>query len=435
MIPTETRQNATNLWHAVPPSPNRGPTVEEPNLPRRVSSDMHVVANPSMSLPASQLGEAPESADLPRVMGRYVLLERIGRGGLSEVFFAVRRADVLQKRVAIKRVRSDLSETAAAARVLQTESALAARLRDHPNLVRIFERGTDDDGRDFLVMEYVEGLDLRSLLVRLSRAGIGLPADHALLIVDRVLKGLEHLHRLRDDNGYRLGFIHRDISPSNILLSFDGDVKLCDYGIATATLSADGNLIRDASPVAGKAAYMSPEHAKGEPIDARADLFSVAAVMWQLFAGRRMIRGTPEEMLVRAREGHVPSMPAGRSVPKAELLEEILRRGLARERHQRFLTATDFRQAVDSYAKAAGLKPDRARFGAFLSSHFAADVVDVRRELERLVEPLVRWAPSDHSAIRPIALARPRRRLWPFAVGILAGCLLAASIGIAFWPF
>jgi len=192
--------------------------------------------------------------------------------------------------------------------------------------------------------------------------------------------------------------VHRDVSPSNVLISFEGEVKLCDFGIARAmaVATADGPAASDAtaaldarhegatsaSKIAGKSAYMAPEHARGENIDARADVFAAGILLWELCAGRRMYRGTEAEMLAQARVGAVPPLPE-RGLPEAALLQAVIARALAPDVAARFATASDFQKALDDYAGKARLVASPLRFGTFLTENFSADLVARRRSRER----------------------------------------------------
>jgi serine/threonine-protein kinase len=318
------------------------------------------------------------------VFGRYVLFDRIGRGGMADIFLA--RADTSlggSRLCVLKQILPELGRDVQFERMLVEEAKLAARLT-HANVVQVFDLGREGD-RLFIGMEYVEGFDLNQLLRALSQAKVALPGEFALFVVREVLRGLDYAHRTKDGEGRLLGLVHRDVSPSNVLISFEGEVKLCDFGIARALSAHD-----DASPafamaatrVVGKSAYMAPEHARGEPIDARADVFAAAIVLWELCAGRRLYKGTEDEMLALAKQAKVPPLPE-RGLPEQAKLQAVLDRALARYRDERYQSAQEFLRGLEDYAIGAKLMASQLRFGAFLTEHFGKQIVELRRERER----------------------------------------------------
>jgi eukaryotic-like serine/threonine-protein kinase len=333
------------------------------------------------------------TGNLPRVFGRYVLFDRIGRGGMADIFLA--RADTAlggSRLCVVKQILPELGHDPQFERLLVEEAKLAARLT-HGNVVQVFDLGREDD-RLFIVMEYVEGYDLNQLLRAVSRARLGLPAEFALLIVRETLRALDYAHRLKDATGHVIGLVHRDVSPSNVLISFEGEVKLCDFGIARAFAAhADSeatgapNEIPAQARIEGKSAYMSPEHARGQEIDARADVFAAGIVLWELCAGRRLYRGTEAEMLTQARKGIVPELPE-RGLPEREKLQAVLDRALSINPEGRFASAQEFLTALEDYAVEAKLMASQLRFGAFLSEHFGSDMIELRRQRELSVREL-----------------------------------------------
>ncbi|MBZ0116485.1 MAG: serine/threonine protein kinase, partial [Sandaracinaceae bacterium] len=333
---------------------------------------------------------------LPRRFGRYVLFDRIGSGGMADIYLARAQTELgVARRVVIKDILPELSGDAHFADMLIAEAKLVAGLR-HANIAQVTDLGREA-GRLFIAMEYVEGLDLNVLLRTLSKRKIPLPPELAFFIVREVLVALDFAHRAKGADGAPLGIVHRDVSPSNVLISFEGEVKLCDFGIAKATSAQAGRASRPSGPdesgersrIAGKAAYMSPEHARGEAIDARADVFAAGIVLWELCAGRRLYRGSEDEMLAQARAGKVPPLP-DRGLPKQADLQAILDLALAPDPNERWPAAAVFARELDAYAVANKLFASQLRFGAFLSEHFELDVIAERRERERAAEALER---------------------------------------------
>jgi serine/threonine-protein kinase len=238
---------------------------------------------------------------------------------------------------------------------------------------------------------------------------VALPADFALLIVRETLSAIGYAHRAVDANGEPLGVVHRDVSPSNVLISFEGEVKLCDFGIARAVgrevderpsgisledmeaATEDSSRIQRAR-VAGKSAYMAPEHARGDEIDARADVFAAGILLWELCAGRRLYKGSEAEMLEMARSGAVKPLPE-RGLPDHARLQAILDRALAVDPSARYFRAEDMLKDVDAYALANGLMASPLKFGGFLMQHFGEDIVRVRRERESVAHAKVQSQP------------------------------------------
>ena len=323
-----------------------------------------------------------EGFTLPRRFGGYVLFDRIGQGGMAEIYLARGRTQMGVERLAVvKVVLPRFAQDARFEAMLVTEAKLAARL-SHANVVQTFDLGREE-GQLFIAMQYVEGFDLKRLLKELARKQMGLPAEYGFFIVMEALRALDYAHRRRDDQGKPLGLVHRDVSPSNILVSLEGEVKLCDFGIARAVLDV-GDLPIDA--LEGKAAYMAPEHARGEMVDGRADVFAASIILWEMMSGRRMYKAHDgKDVYEVAREGIVPPLP-DRGLPDYPRLSGIVGKGLATDREQRYATAGAMLRDLEDYAVAAKLMASPMKFAAFLQEHFEADMVETRRARERAAE-------------------------------------------------
>ncbi len=353
---------------------------------------------------------------MPRVFGRYVLFDRIGRGGMANIFLA--RADTSlggSRLCVVKQILTELGKDSNFERALIAEAKLAARLT-HANVVQVFDLGREGD-RLFIGMEYVEGFDLNQLLRALSKSHLALPAEFALFVIREVLRALDYAHRVKDDEGRLLGLVHRDVSPSNVLISFEGEVKLCDFGIARAMSAQDEEAEITVPRVIGKSAYMAPEHARGEPIDARADVFAAGILLWELCAGRRLYRGSEQEMLAQAKQADVPPLPM-RGLPEHDKLQAVLLRALARYRDDRFQSAAEFLRALEDYAVQARLMASQLRFGSFLTSNFAQEIVELRRARELAarayqseVPPQAPEGAGEEGEAMPAA-ARDKGRVW-----------------------
>lgn len=289
----------------------------------------------------------------PTPFGNYTLLRRIGQGGMSEVFLAKpndpRR---YHERYALKRLLPDLARAPNFVQLFDQERALAARL-DHPNVVRVVDGGLVE-GRCFMVTEYVEGLDAWKVTRRLARQIETLPLDQVLWIVTEALSGLAYLHGLRDERGEPLGIVHRDVSPSNILISRRGEVKVGDFGIALIS-SAEVEQQRR-QRLRGKIRYLSPEQIRNQPLDARSDLFAVGVLLAELIIGRTPFRGqTDIALLLNIRDVRLHLAEDLDERTPAEL-RQILMQALARDPRDRAPDATAMRDRLLAFAAATGLR-------------------------------------------------------------------------------
>ena len=273
--------------------------------------------------------------------GQYELLERIAIGGMAEVYKGrVVGAEGFEKLVAIKRIQPDLIADERFVTMLLTEARIHSAL-SHRNIVQIHDLGISEDGEYFIVLEYVEGYDLRAIMESMTADGEIIPEALSLHIAAEVAQGLHFAHELRGPDRQPLGLIHRDVSPSNVLISFAGEVKLSDFGLAkrrhdrSVVGSLKGNLI-----------YMSPEQARQAPLDRRTDVFSLGALLFELLTGKRLreitdeIKGWSEVAsgVVRSARSVRPDLPAS--------FEALLNQALAAEPGRRFPDAGTFGAAI-----------------------------------------------------------------------------------------
>ncbi|HEY4175397.1 MAG TPA: serine/threonine-protein kinase [Kofleriaceae bacterium] len=270
------------------------------------------------------------------VLGKYQLDHRLGGGGMAEVFIAhTLGAEGFSRRVAIKRVLGGFSDNPAFARMFVEEARISSRLQ-HPNIVSVLDFDRDPDGRLFLVMELVEGKDLDGLM-----SFSLLPFPVAIFVTTEILRGLGYAHDLPVTAGQQSGMrgiIHRDVSPHNVLLSWEGAVKVSDFGIAKARSASEATA---SEFIKGKPAYMSPEQANGERLDGRSDLFAVGIMLWEMLCGRRLFVGEDTRTTLAAvLFGQIPRPRAVRSdVPKD--LERVCMKLLERDLPQRYRTAEE----------------------------------------------------------------------------------------------
>lgn len=328
---------------------------------------------------------------LPARLGPYELTDHIGRGGMADIYRANKKgAFGLEREVVLKEVLPEYATCDRMASLLAEEARIASRL-EHPNIVRI-EDLQRVDGHLYIAMEYVEGLDLREALRGASRLGQRLPIEVSVFIVEEIAKALDYAHGCTFSNPpggvgaglLRHGVIHRDVSPSNVLLSLDGEVKLCDFGIAR---SFDGAELEDVAIdldgiVEGKAGYMSPEQARGETLDGRADIFAAGILLWELVAGRKLYKAGPGESLFDvARRGHVPPI-SPRGLPFEEELFAIIARATAFSREDRWPTAAAMGEALGAWATRAGYVRRSFMLQEYLEVTFGETVREQRRRRE-----------------------------------------------------
>jgi serine/threonine-protein kinase len=346
-----------------------------------VSSNPPPAGTPPDGTSAAASGPEPDSvtSGLPRTFGPYTLFEQIGKGGMAQIYLARAQTELGATRLSVvKQILPAFADDPRFAEMLIHEAKLAARL-SHRRIVQVFELGKENDHL-FIAMEYVEGFDLNSLLRQCTEQKIPLPAPHALGIIADVLEGLDYAHRRDDESGKPLCIVHRDVSPSNVLISYEGEVKLCDFGIAAAN-----DLVKEEQTEAlkGKAGYMSPEHARGESIDARADVFAAGIILWELLAGRRLYRPRSEIPLVeQARAAVIPPLP-DKGVPNHEALEKIVRRALAKDRDDRYPSAGAMLRDLEGYLADSGMLASRLKLGEWIATSFGTGLIEKRRASER----------------------------------------------------
>ncbi len=298
-----------------------------------------------------------------RPFGPYDLAERVGVGSLGEVFraFARRGGQV----VALKRLSFNASHDREVIETLREEAQISRAL-DHPAITKVTDIGQVEDIH-YIAYEYVHGRDLRALTERAAKHGGELPIDVALHVILHVCEALGHAHGRCSPAGVALGMVHRDVSPPNIMISVDGEVKLLDFGIAWA----EGRSARTGEgQVKGTMGYMSPEQAGGGKLDARSDIYSLGVCLWELAAGRRLFDGVqPMEVAKRIVRGDIPppSTP-GRRVSAG--LERIVSKALAHSPDQRYASATELHAELSELARTEGLLTDSTRVARYVRSVF-----------------------------------------------------------------
>ncbi len=276
---------------------------------------------------------------------RYRVIRRLEAGGMAEVFVGETQSlQGFKKKVAIKRVLPHLAQNEGFIGMFLDEARLGARL-NHANIVSVFDIGAAD-GTYFIVMEYVDGCNLKKIIEVLRKAGRTVPLKEALYICMEACRGLSYAHELTDEDGSDFELVHRDVSPPNILISRRGEIKVTDFGLAKATTQLEKT---DPGVVKGKFSYLSPEAASGEPADERADIFALGIVLWEMLAGRRLFLGETDYQTVKlVQQADVPSLVTINSEVDAEF-EKVLLKCLAQDKRVRFQTAREFGDALADY--------------------------------------------------------------------------------------
>jgi serine/threonine-protein kinase len=278
---------------------------------------------------------------------RYTITERIDHGGMAEVFRGVAESmEGFKKAVAIKRILPNLTKNQKFVSMFLDEARLSLLLQ-HANIVQVYDISRTPDNAYFLVMEYVDGCNLKALIERQKQKGKRLELAHAIYMMMEACKALNYAHFLdHPETGEPLSIVHRDISPPNILLSKNGEVKIVDFGLAKANSQIEAT---DPGVVKGKFSYLSPEAASGTPVDHRADVFAVGIILWELFTGRRLFYGETDYQTVElVRQAKVPSLAALNPDVEPEL-EGIIRKSLARDADERYQSAADLSEALAGY--------------------------------------------------------------------------------------
>lgn len=355
------------------------------------------------------------SASTDQRFGRYRLLEPLGAGGMAEVWHARLEGDAgFTRDVVIKRIRTSMLANREFAELFAREARLSARLH-HANIVQVFEYG-EIDGEPYLAMEFMAGVDLH----RLMRSTAGpMPYGLVALIGREVGRALEYAHDARDDEGRLVHLVHRDISPSNVMVGFDGSVKLFDFGIARTANEAP---LTHTGSFRGKVGYTAPEVIEGLPHDARSDLFGVGVMLHELLTGNRLFAGSNDAAtlkLAHAAEAPLLSTVVA-DVPVA--LERCVHRLLSRLPGDRYETAGAFVTAIDAVVH--DLQTGPAQLSDFVRRHHHSTPATVAR-------PVLRpSAPNAETGSVEVVLVEPSRRRWPTVVAALGVAVVA---GLVWW--
>ncbi|MGZ3690652.1 MAG: protein kinase domain-containing protein [Pseudobdellovibrio sp.] len=310
--------------------------------------------------------------------GKYLLLEKVAAGGMAEIYLAKSgAANGLNKFFAIKRILPQFSNNEDFVSMFKEEAKVCINL-NHSNVVSIFDFGIEQ-GQFYLVMDYVEGRNLRQIINELKKSNKSFSIDQALYLVKEAAAGLDHAHRCVDStNGKPLNITHRDMSPQNVMVSFEGEIKVIDFGIAKAETEAEDT---KAGTLKGKFSYMSPEQAEGQPIDPRTDVFALGIVLWELLANDRLFTGSNEAAILRkVRDCQVPPIrKINPTVPQE--LERIVMKALAKDKNVRYQTAANLHRDLNRFLNTQYPDFSPQDFSAFVKDAFKVAYQEARDKL------------------------------------------------------
>lgn len=413
-------------------SPPPHPTGPEPNV------------RPPLNTQAESIGD----------LGRYRLLSRLAVGGMAEIFLAkVEGIGGFEKVVVVKRMIPQYAEDPVLVRMFMDEARLLAKL-DHPNITQVHDVGTQG-GQYYFAMEFVHGEDLRAITRAAALNGVSLGDSVIASIISNAAKALHYVHEKCADDGRSLNIVHRDVSPSNVLVGFNGTVKLADFGVAKwddqQTSTTHGTL-------KGKLAYMSPEQAKGAAVDRRSDIFSLGVLMFELFTGTRLFQGATEmAILEQVTSGATPN-PTRRRPDLPKSIEAVILRALAPLPHDRFATAQDLARVLDVFVASDPQPCDPQTISTLLTKLFSQKLATwheaeqggltlaehlARLPVAEVLPVLTADANIDDNNTKPAASNGERRIQSPLGTNTRWAAMLAWSAGAiicvvtvtsALWP-
>lgn len=371
------------------------------------------------------VSEAAPAAELPAIarLGRYELLGRMAVGGMAEIYLARERFVALGSRqLVVKVMRLELERQPELHTMFLQESHVALRLQ-HPNICHVYECGIEE-GRCFIAMEHVHGVTWRELQKRAALTGVRAPIPVIVKIAARVADALHSAHHAKDASGRPLEVVHRDVSPQNVMIAFDGTVKLLDFGVAHARTD---RVFERSGTIQGKFGYLAPEQCLGRPVDARADVFALGVCLWEALAGRRLYKRTGDYETLNAIV-HEDAPELGPEVPEA--LSAIVRRALARVPAERWQSAAELSNALERYLTDTRELVTNARV-AEVVTHLAGDARE-GPELDRRAA-VVSWiSPSepDRDALPALPPTVRRRAALTVGAGLAATCALSALFAV-----
>jgi eukaryotic-like serine/threonine-protein kinase len=327
----------------------------------------------------------------PIRFGKYTLIDRIAVGGMAEIFLA-RQAGLegFEKTIVIKRIRPHLSKQPNFVKMFLNEAKLAAQL-NHPNIVQIYDLGKIGESY-FIAMEYIFGRDMRRIIPKADALGIPFPMVYALKIASSVCEGLYYAHARTDLYGNALNIVHRDVTPENIFVSFDGTVKVLDFGIAKAANQIEQTR---AGEIKGKLSYMSPEQCMGKQLDNRSDIFSMGVVLYEWLTGFKLFTGDSEVAILKSiTEGKIYA-PSYFKADIPEGVEAILMKALEKDRERRYQTSWEMQYDLDQFLSQYEFTPSNIHLSNFLKQLFNDELEEEKDRLNHFRQMAAAGGPEE----------------------------------------
>ena len=298
-------------------------------------------------------------------LGRYVVLKHLASGGMADVLLG--RSDGIEgfeRHVVLKRIRPEFARDQRFIRMFLDEARVAANLH-HQHIVQVHDIG-ESSGEYFIAMEYIHGEDVRTILSTASKTRAHVPLGHAIAIVSAAAAGLHYAHERRGQDKRPLGIVHRDVSPSNVLVGYDGSIKVVDFGIAKASMRQETR----SGSLKGKVSYMSPEQCKGAEVDRRSDVYALGVVLYELATTTRLFKGDNDYLVMDQIVNGRVSLPRVRRPDLPNELSAIIMRAIAPDPERRYLTADELRIALDQFAAKAGLTASTSLIASYMRKQF-----------------------------------------------------------------
>ena len=310
--------------------------------------------------------------------GNYILLELLAAGGMAEVFLAKKMGlNGVEKFVAIKRILPQYSQNEQFIEMFKHEALVAINL-SHTNIVSVFDFGLEKK-QFYIVMDYVFGKNVKQILTQIAKSKAELKMEYAVYIVREIAAGLDYAHRARDNKtGKPLNIIHRDVSPQNVMISYEGEVRIVDFGIAKAESQAETTQV---GTLKGKFAYMSPEQVEHQQLDLRTDIFSLGILLWELLANERLfVASTEGPIIKKIKECRVPMLKGKDSLPFPQELQRIVSKALMSHRDLRYQTAAALQKDLTFFLNKFFPMFSSQEFSDFMKSQFSADIISDRKD-------------------------------------------------------
>jgi serine/threonine-protein kinase len=328
-------------------------------------------------------------ADGPKKFGRYFLLDLLAQGGMAEIYRArLASADGAGRLIVIKRIQAGHGADQEFIQMFRSEIKVTMGF-NHPNIVQLYDFG-EENQQPYIAMEWVDGKNLRQLMARFLEIKQRFPVDLAVQIIEQAAGGLNYAHHFKDKiTGNPLNIVHRDISPQNLIISFEGSVKVIDFGIAKASVNSEATR---AGVIKGKPSYLSPEQINGDALDGRSDIFSLGTVLWELLAGKKLFSGDSDLAILKQIEAcntHVkPPSTINPDVPPE--LDYIVLKSLAKQRDKRYQTAEEFQRALHKflYSHTPDFNPSDLAY--YAKDLFKNEIVEDRKKIQKLNDEVER---------------------------------------------